>query len=510
MNVYKIFVLWLLLLMTGSVFGQKTEGVEKSAGLDFECFDENYILIDGRKYRHGSTAYICRGFGNLVIEAYHGSFPFDPFDSNETEWEGDLVIPYPNQPKYKTLLKHDMVSQGFNGIRASYPNNHGGPDHSVTVYVIVVGIEFTAANNQQFGFDENIYSYYTNQYGTGPAGIGPWKSTADNVGDKLKVESKPKSASDFKNVFFKMEGMPDVTISPNPAEASSQEIEFSGQIFSGEKLVSPITNIEGCYDKHYKSKANLVSYSPKFRKVGIIAVTEENDDVPIANTGDNVGPFEECIGKGNNNSFDSPILGDDGYGSDYIHAGANGICESVAVSQNINSPIGEALDVNALEIELNKRYASAVFSWEVTRLPSMTVDFDLDRDGVLYTPETFVSGEAAEIQLNCNSCFGYDNYIFLYDAGSSDGLCGYAHFSQSYGYAFPGVVTTGNTEIYRVIAHELGHCSFGLRHPDDDPANVTSPGIPTDWDNLMLGEGCDKPATANSGFRKYQWDIIQN
>jgi LysM repeat protein len=140
---------------------------------------------------------------------------------------------------------------------------------------------------------------------------------------------------------------------------------------------------------------------------------------------------------------------------------------------------------------LKKVYEQAVFEFKLTRLPEMTVSFDLDEDGSL-NDTSWMTKEMAVIRDRCKND-RYDYNVFIV----SKSLYGFAGMAErpkgseppsKYVYVF----SDENKTPSKVVAHELGHAAFEFGHEPEDRENVMS-----------QGEGNYKWR-----LRKRQWDKI--
>jgi hypothetical protein len=125
-----------------------------------------------------------------------------------------------------------------------------------------------------------------------------------------------------------------------------------------------------------------------------------------------------------------------------------------------------------LKAFLKKVYDQAVFEFMLTRLPEMTVQFDLDKDGKVDV-NSWMSAEMAVIRDKCKDD-SYDYNIFLVD-NPSDGSFGFMDYHQKYGYVHADSTSTPE----KSFAHELGHGAFGLTHTVPDTNNIMSQGTGT-------------------------------
>jgi hypothetical protein len=174
-------------------------------------------------------------------------------------------------------------------------------------------------------------------------------------------------------------------------------------------------------------------------------------------------------------------------GGDDILVGDDGICDSVANGTNVPST---GVVVAAVEQFLNhKIYNQAVFSWTVVPRPDCIVNFDLNRDGMIDTPDYLSTGITEEMQAVINNCKidGFYN-IFLVDNPSVKKRTGFSLPNTPYIFVHADL----SSDPARTIAHELGHAAFGLIH------------TPSDGDNIMY----DYASATKWRLRKGQWDQI--
>lgn len=146
----------------------------------------------------------------------------------------------------------------------------------------------------------------------------------------------------------------------------------------------------------------------------------------------------------------------------------------------------------AIRQTLRKVYKQAVVDFNLSRLQEMTVNFDLNQDGMIDT-QTWMSAEMKVVRDACKDD-SYDFNIFLVDNGTWPGGTGFMDLNQRYGFIHAG----SSPNPLQTIAHELGH-GQGLEHTKKE-ADVT---------NLM-----DETSEAKAGeFKKYrlrkpQWDKL--
>lgn len=156
----------------------------------------------------------------------------------------------------------------------------------------------------------------------------------------------------------------------------------------------------------------------------------------------------------------------------------------------------------ALQETLNGIYQQAAVSWTVGEPISLTVnqsEWDTDeRDGALLvetSPFNRYSGEMQAIIDRVKDLPTYDpeaNYLIVTDLPNSMGYAGYMPLKSDFAFIF----TQNDNEAYRIMAHELGHGAFYLKHPQDEYRILEG------TDNLM-----DKYAVGKTLW-KPQWDWI--
>lgn len=140
---------------------------------------------------------------------------------------------------------------------------------------------------------------------------------------------------------------------------------------------------------------------------------------------------------------------------------------------------------NAAELEdflNNTVYNQAVTNFEVTKLPDMTVHFDLNNDDELDV-EKLLGWITDEMQVIINNCDdpSYEKIIFIVDHPSKANVMGLSSLNQKYGFVFPDGSPDDDEE--RTTAHELGH-ALGL---DDcelygSALNIMKQGIAPKWE----------------------------
>lgn len=151
----------------------------------------------------------------------------------------------------------------------------------------------------------------------------------------------------------------------------------------------------------------------------------------------------------------------------------------------------------SIQQTLSEVYKQACVNVTVTRLPTITINFDLNSDGKVDVG-SWMTQEMTIIK-NAGDAAGYDYIIFIV-SNPNDGSLGYMNFSQKYGFVHGG---GGQT-----VAHELGH-GQGLRHIfelDATGGYNNAPAKGVDDNNLMHSY-----AGANRvKLRMSQWNNLNN
>ena len=122
--------------------------------------------------------------------------------------------------------------------------------------------------------------------------------------------------------------------------------------------------------------------------------------------------------------------------------------------------------------------------WVVTRLPAVTVNYDLNGNGLLDLNFPYTAEMQAIIAAAGNS--SYDHNIFLVANSNPIGLTGIMAPNR-YGFVFAALSPLP----YQTTAHELGHGAFSFMH------------TPSDMQNLMFNV-----VGPYERLRKDQWDQV--
>ncbi|MDM8540181.1 hypothetical protein QUF90_03755 [Desulfococcaceae bacterium HSG9] len=331
---------------------------------------------------------------------------------------------------------------------------------SKEVDVAIVAIKFSEDTSQSYGYDD-----FTNNN-------IPYKSVKIGGTDNVKAEIKPTSASN--DIFFQSTNTGNVTVTPEHANSANLSLTLKGIA----KGASDVDSKAGSKTGTTISTLKVASYNERSKTLAVRLVHEDNDDLQKTPVGT---ASNSCVESGTNNRRDTNPSGDDTVSGEDITSGPDGVCDTTANNTDI---LSTDINLTSLTNSLNtKFYNQSVVKWTVKRLPTMTVNFDLNRDGMIDV-SSWMAAEMQVIRDNCSDN-GYDHNIFLVN-NPNDGSCGFMDYNQRYGY----VHLDNSIDYNNTIAHELGHGGFGLLH--------TTP----DRDNIMY----DYNSATAWRLRKDQWD----
>ena len=166
-------------------------------------------------------------------------------------------------------------------------------------------------------------------------------------------------------------------------------------------------------------------------------------------------------------------------------------------------PVNDASVPNesTLEEELNKIYGQAVTEWDITVQDRYEVSIDQIKGIADGHAGIFASFPPRMQQFNSDyrlsqPAFDQNAYYIFLVKGAEAGKAGFMPFKRQYGYVFTDELN--GTPITKVIAHELGHGAFRLRHTFSE-FSVTQGST----DNLMDYSNGTK-------LKKYQWDNVHD
>jgi hypothetical protein len=257
----------------------------------------------------------------------------------------------------------------------------------------------------------------------------PQKSVKADGSDVVRAEITPASAAS--NVYFVRTTGSSVDASPSPATTSPETVTFTGND-EGFSVVHAMLGSSGLY------------------------------------------------------GVDAAVIGASAYFEDSYSVAVRVVHET---SYNSSDPYTGA----QLETYLNDQvYNQAVVNWTtVTKLPAMTVHFDLNNDGKL-DMSSWRTAEQEVIISNCDPG-GFEQVVFIVDH-PNPAMCGGSQYGVKYAFVFPDE----SPDERQTTAHELGHAAFYLDDLDS-PASA-------DHYNLMWHD-----ATYDGNrLRKSQWGIIQS
>lgn len=149
-------------------------------------------------------------------------------------------------------------------------------------------------------------------------------------------------------------------------------------------------------------------------------------------------------------------------------------------------------------------YKQAVFSWVITKLPAMNINFDINTsdglgnvtasgipDGKLDMSSGHWRSAEMDIIIASGDDPNYDYIVFLVNNADNANLFGGSYYGQRFAFVFPDSSPNPPT----TIAHELGHAAFSLI---DNPF-----GVGNVLDNLMT-----QGSQSKWKLFKFQWDKI--
>ncbi len=309
-------------------------------------------------------------------------------------------------------------------------NGNGSYDGGELSYEIDFTLEDVMISSVKYTELFNVAPYY--KYGFDDRTLSvdePWKSIEKGQTDIVQGNILP--AANFQQVEFYSEDLNKVTVAPVTLPSAADQLTLTAGNTLGE---TRIKSKKKCDESIIDDHLCVVNYEKKTATVSV-RVVHSGGTVPYTST-------------------DIP-------------------------------------DADIIDFLNNVCYNQAVFEWTVTRLPAMTVDFDLNMDGMIDVnppppADGWMTAEMIVIRDNAADP-AYDYNLFFVD-NPSDGSLGYMGYGQMYGFvhADAGADDTG------VVAHELGHGAFSLQH--------TTPDI----DNIM-----HDTSTGKFRLRKDQWDLIQ-
>jgi hypothetical protein len=371
-----------------------------------------------------------------------------------------------------------------------------------------IEVTFDEVEGQKGGWDDNkieVYSSYNSALGKGI----PYKFLRLGIEDKVSAIVSP--AENVNEVYF--DGGVNITAVSSPGMAQGGLEVKLNSITEGDKL--SLIARKGDAKGKKVGALNILSYPEIVKTVSIRVINQGVDDeqvVPLGSSG--LDSATICIKSGGDNFINVIAKGDDevyffdGMGEVLI-AGPNGICETevnVAATSWTTKDITTIVNKHSVKDYLNKLYGQVGIHWEVEFLPTLTINFDIDHNGLFNLAASNWPGtELKEILKHVNGGSGFDYYFFVMDHPDEE-LMGYMVPEQKVGLIFPDKHTASGAnlvhQICQTIGHELGHGAFGLLHPFDETKfkGKYSPGM--DPHNFM-------DYTEGDIIRSYQWKIIR-
>ena len=366
---------------------------------------------------------------------------------------------------------------------------------------------FIAHNDKGYGFDNTKEGEV-------------WQSIELARNDKVTYNIKPDST--FNNVYFHADPSHMLSVSSYKAESSSQELTLTSKGMEGtSEVIVSVDSTKGEVINNLKVQV----YSKKRKNLRVIILHEENDDVQEVAVGYRVAPHTVCVSAGANGFLDTrpnwvggepDLEGDDEIDEKgNITVGANGICETEALSRSLKT---RSIDVSKLRNVLNNViYNQAVFEWNVVDVQEISINWDLNKNQVFEifdynTSFQLVMGsefKALDDELNgARGLFTRDqDSHFIIISDHSEPIVLNNRLSDPYGYhlgepygQYTFVFGHKSPDIYLTIAHELGHSAFGFKdntYKVRQPLNLMNHVQLEDYINRIL-------------LLKEQWDVIQH
>jgi hypothetical protein len=158
------------------------------------------------------------------------------------------------------------------------------------------------------------------------------------------------------------------------------------------------------------------------------------------------------------------------------------------------------IDRSTLERELNRIYGQAAVQWAVRTEEGFQSTYDTNNNGLDYGSSGLLSNYTAEMRTilkdytRSRSLAPHTYYLFVVPRANQSEVTGYMPRRRQAGFLFADNITAANAT--KIIAHELGHGAFRLKH--------TFPELPQNGNNLM------DYSTAGITLHKHQWDDIHN
>ncbi len=467
-----------------------------------------YYTVGNNKYYHGETIYLPLSSKPFELTAYRDSAVL--FKKSST-WQNLTKV-----DSAHARFMANTVSESINGTLIGTIYNDSLFHDTLQCRIVVVNVLFEEEPTQKWGFDENDSvkenTYFS--YKTLPKAGIKWKSVESNGDyDKLRVRVIPAGAE--KSVYLKISDSVNYGIRPNHLTSNPQMVEVNNIIATREAALYPV--IGGFVNDTMQIK--IKGYVKVVKRVAVIRINENNDDIQIVNVGDAaVSDTTTVITWGNNKFLDSKAQGDDRviyrprFKDSVIVAGPNKRCDTRANDTDI---IATTVSIENIKNALKRRYKHAVVEWDVDPVVYVKrINYDLNKDGMLDIQLRVGGIYSLEMKRIIDSCKIGDNdlyHLFIVDFPNPSAN-GIMLFNQPYGFFFPRRVDGRNaSDIATTSAHECGHGVFGFRHPWDSqeghngyPNRYNGDSTPKDVNNLMEWDG----NWLRDKLRKYQWDKV--
>ncbi|MCG8699255.1 MAG: hypothetical protein MI922_14465, partial [Bacteroidales bacterium] len=309
-------------------------------------------------------------------------------------------------------------------------------------------VSFSAAEKQKYGFDgwndKRPASNYTTMDVGGEVVKVPWKSVPSGGMDKVKASI---TGSPAKKVHFSRQSA--AMVMESNSKNATRELMLSGQ--------------------SHKDEDEVIAYYSKETTTGEGKEAKKSEEDVLAGVMKLV-------------SYDRKYM-------KLVLVPANGsACPTAIEVQN----------------KLNKIYAPAITEWQVSRLDGFTVDLgrgtsDTYIDNTDKDDRSDYTKEMKKVYKAFQKESVYDKqtvYLFFFDQAKDASVAGYFPFKQQFGFI------NGNPGIH-IIAHEVGHGPFRLRHTfSNENSHMQNRGAS---DNIM-----DYAGENAISLYKYQWDFIHD
>ncbi|GCC51976.1 hypothetical protein SanaruYs_22070 [Chryseotalea sanaruensis] len=301
--------------------------------------------------------------------------------------------------------------------------NNGSSATSTVASTVHYKVNFTAKEDQDYGFDAKVHEVL-NHYETtsieGDTYTVPWKSVETGRFDKVKVTATVPRENLIQEVGFSV----DAASLPKQQGENANEliVTLQGKAHEQAEQVSAYLNQENTADSTTSrlevGKLNVISYNKAYKNLVLISV----------------------------NGAQLPV------------------------------------QKEVLQTELNDIYKQAIVQWQVEPVQTLTeIDYDKDNNGLEYGNSNWFSNYTGEMRTIINtylqnrSLMPDTYYLFIVPKTDDPQVMGFMPRMKQIGFICSEKVTAKN--ITKTIAHELAHGAFRLEH--------TFPLLPQQGDNLM-------------------------